>query len=143
MRQSAPGLEVIRKFDCREHLATTKVSVKVMLRPSVSRPARKVSTAIWSPRPDLYYCTTIEGLLMWGALSDERTSLPFTISAGPRQCSHSRVRVTRDSWPYFTVSDSRLHQPGGLDPRIYMLKEESGPVMLPGTEFLFIASYDS
>jgi hypothetical protein len=24
---------------------------------------------------------------MWGALSDERTSLPFTIAAGPRQQS--------------------------------------------------------
>jgi hypothetical protein len=45
---------------------------------------------------------------MWGALSDERTGLSFTIAAGPRQCSHSRVRVPRDSRPYFIVSDSRL-----------------------------------
>jgi hypothetical protein len=48
---------------------------------------------IWGLRPDFYYCQTIEGLLMWGALSDERTSLSFTIAAGPRQRSHSRVRV--------------------------------------------------
>jgi hypothetical protein len=27
--------------------------------------------------------------------------LSFTIAAGPRQRSHSRVRVPRDSWPYF------------------------------------------
>jgi hypothetical protein len=45
---------------------------------------------------------------MWGALSDERTSLSFTISAGPRQRSHSRVRVPCYSRPYFTVPDSRL-----------------------------------
>jgi hypothetical protein len=32
----------------------------------------------------------------------------FTIAAGPRQRSHSQVRVSRDSWPHFTVSDSRL-----------------------------------
>jgi hypothetical protein len=32
-----------------------------------------------------------------GALSDERTGLSFTISAGPRQRSHSRFRVPRDS----------------------------------------------
>jgi hypothetical protein len=30
---------------------------------------------------------------MWGALSDERTGLPFTIVDGPRQRSHSWIRV--------------------------------------------------
>jgi hypothetical protein len=45
---------------------------------------------------------------MWGALSDERTGLSFTIAAGPRQRSHFQVRVPWDSWPYFTVSVSRL-----------------------------------
>jgi hypothetical protein len=48
---------------------------------------------MWRLRPDLYYCHTFTGLLMWGALSDERTGLPFTIAAGSSQCSHSRVRV--------------------------------------------------
>jgi hypothetical protein len=45
---------------------------------------------------------------MWGALSDERTHLSFTIAAGPSQRSHSRVRASWGSQPYFTVSDSRL-----------------------------------
>jgi hypothetical protein len=45
---------------------------------------------------------------MWGALSDERTGLSFTIAAGPHQRSHSRVRVLWDSRTYFTVSDWRL-----------------------------------
>jgi hypothetical protein len=45
---------------------------------------------------------------MWDALSYERTGLSFTIAAGPRQRSHSRVRVSLDSRPYFTASDSRL-----------------------------------
>jgi hypothetical protein len=44
-------------------------------------------------RPDFYYCQTIAGLLMWGALSDERMGLSFRITTGPRQRSHSRVRV--------------------------------------------------
>jgi hypothetical protein len=44
----------------------------------------------------------------WGALSDERTGLSFTIVAGPRQRIRSRVRVPWDSSPYFTVSDSRI-----------------------------------
>jgi hypothetical protein len=45
---------------------------------------------------------------MWGALSDKRTGLSFTTAAGPRQPSHSRVRVPWHSWPYFTLSNSRL-----------------------------------
>jgi hypothetical protein len=52
---------------------------------------------IWGLRPDFYYCQTVAGLLMWGALSDERTGLSFTIAAGPRQRSHSRVRVLWNS----------------------------------------------
>jgi hypothetical protein len=49
------------------------------------------------PRPDFCYCQTVARLLMWSALSDERTGLSFTIAASPRQRSHSRVRVPRDS----------------------------------------------
>jgi hypothetical protein len=45
---------------------------------------------------------------MWGALSDERTGLSFTIAAGHCQRSHFRVRVPWYSRPYFTVSDLRL-----------------------------------
>jgi hypothetical protein len=89
---------------------------------------------IWGLCLDFYYCWTVAGLLMWGALSDERTSLPFTITAGPRQRSHSWVRVPRDSRPYFTVSDSRLPHSGGPGPRICI------PQALGS---LFVACYDS
>jgi hypothetical protein len=51
--------------------------------------------------------------------------------------SHSQVRVPRDSWPYFTVLDSRLPQPGGPSPRIYIPQEQGGPVIPPGTGFPF------
>jgi hypothetical protein len=47
-------------------------------------------------RPDFYYCRTLAGLLMWGALSEERTGLSFTNAAGTRQRSHSRVLVPWD-----------------------------------------------
>jgi hypothetical protein len=63
---------------------------------------------IWGLWPDFYNCQTAVGLLMWGSFSDERPGLSFTIAAGPRQRSHSRVRVPWDSQPYFTVSDSRF-----------------------------------
>jgi hypothetical protein len=45
---------------------------------------------------------------MWGILSDERTDLSFATATGPRQCSHSQVRVPWDSRPHFTVSYLRL-----------------------------------
>jgi hypothetical protein len=51
----------------------------------------------WGLRLDFCYCQTVAGLLMWGALSDERTGLSLTTAAGPRQRSHFRVRVPCDS----------------------------------------------
>jgi hypothetical protein len=65
------------------------------------------------------------------SLSDERTGLPFTNAAGPRQRSHSWARVPRDSWPYFTVSDSRLPRTGGSGPRVDISQEQGGPVIIP------------
>jgi hypothetical protein len=63
--------------------------------------------------------------------------LSFTIAAGPRQRSHSQVRVPRDSRPHFVVSDSRVPQPGGSGPCIYIPQEQGDPVIPPGTRFLF------
>jgi hypothetical protein len=63
---------------------------------------------IWGSWPDSFYCLTITVLFLWGALSDERTGLSFVYAAGPCQRSLSRVQVTWNSRPYFTVSDSRL-----------------------------------
>jgi hypothetical protein len=63
---------------------------------------------MWDLRPDFYYCQTVVRLLMWGALSDQRTGLSFTIAAGLHQRSRSRVWVLWDPRPYFSVSDSRL-----------------------------------
>jgi hypothetical protein len=63
---------------------------------------------IWGLRPEFYNCQTVPGLLMSGALSNERTGLSFTVAAGARQRSHSRVRGPWDSRPCFSVSDSIL-----------------------------------
>jgi hypothetical protein len=57
--------------------------------------------------------------------------LSFTFAAGSRQGSHSQFRVSRDSWPHFTLSDSRLPPPGGPGPRIYIPQEQGGPVYTP------------
>jgi hypothetical protein len=73
---------------------------------SASLSLNKAST--WGLLPDFYCCKAIAVLLIWGALSDERTGLSFITVAGPRQRSHSRVRVPWYSRPYVTASDSRL-----------------------------------
>jgi hypothetical protein len=55
----------------------------------------------------------------------------------PALARHSQVRVRGDSWSYFSVSDSRLPQPGGPGPCIYILQEQCGPVITPDTGFPF------
>jgi hypothetical protein len=97
---------------------------------------------IWGPRPDFDYCQRVAGLLIWGALSDERTGLSFTVVAGPCQRCHTRIRVPRDPWPYFTVSDSRFPHPGGASHCICIPLEQGGPVIPPGTGLLFVVSND-
>jgi hypothetical protein len=72
-----------------------------MLRPTVSLP---VCLGINHPCGAYDHFLLLSdscGLLMWGALSDERTGLSFTIATGPRQRSHFRVRVLWDSRSYF------------------------------------------
>jgi hypothetical protein len=45
---------------------------------------------IWGLRPDFYYCQTVAGLLMWGALFDE---IPCSMNALPRKpCINSGQR---------------------------------------------------
>jgi hypothetical protein len=65
-------------------------------------------------RPDFYFRSehgirlTVTFLIPCGALCDERTGLSFVCTAGPCQRSLSRVLVSWDLSPYFTVSDLRL-----------------------------------
>jgi hypothetical protein len=81
--------------------------VKVTLRLTVSQSVSLGVEPHLGSWPDIYYYLTVTVLFLWGALSDERTGLSFVYAAGPRQYSHSRVRVPWESWPYFTVSDLR------------------------------------
>jgi hypothetical protein len=68
-----------------------------------------VSSPIWGSWPDIYCCVTVTVLLLWDALSKERTGLSFVYAVGPCQRSLSWVRVPWYSRPYFTVSDLRFH----------------------------------
>jgi hypothetical protein len=68
--------------------------------------------------------------------------LSFTVAAGPRQRSDSHVRVPWDLWSHITFSDSRLPQSAGPGSRIYIPEEPGGPLISPGTHFLFVTSYE-
>jgi hypothetical protein len=98
---------------------------------------------IWGLRPHFYYRQAIADLLIWGAVSDERTGLPFTVSDGPRQCSHSRVLVPGDSWPYFTVSDSRLPNLEAQVPVFISPRNRVAQEYPQGLGSHFVASHDS
>jgi hypothetical protein len=64
-------------------------------------------TPIWGLGSYFYYCQSVADLLMWGALSDERTGLFLTVDDGPRQRSYSRVQDPWESWPYILLSQIR------------------------------------
>jgi hypothetical protein len=54
-----------------------------------------ISWAHLGPKSSLFYfCQTSAGFLLWDALIDERSGLSFTMSADPRQRSHSRTRLS-------------------------------------------------
>jgi hypothetical protein len=79
-----------------------------MLRPTVSRLVYLGIKHPFGAHDHIFITARKLRFFMWGAVSDDRTGLSFTISASLRQRSHSRVRVPWDSHPYFTISDSGL-----------------------------------
>jgi hypothetical protein len=78
--------------------------------------------APWDSRPVILFSNwTLEGY------SPYVISSLFAIAAGPRQRSHSQVRVPCDSWLHFTVPDSRLP----------ILKGQVPVFISPGTRDLY------
>jgi hypothetical protein len=114
-----------------------RVRVRVTLRLAVYRQSVRLGDKPLETHDTVVFSPT-EHLRLWSLcniLSDECMGLLFTITAGPRQRSHSQVRIQQDSWPHFTVSDSRLSQPGGPGPCICIPQEQGGPVIPPCTGF--------
>jgi hypothetical protein len=119
------------------HMFRQCVKINVMLRWTVSRPV------CLGVKPHLRSKT--RRLLLSGSCGFVDLGRPFWREDGSVVCNrcwaslaiHSWVWIPRDWWPYFTVSDSRLHPPRGLGLHIYIHHEEGGPVIPPGTRFPF------
>jgi hypothetical protein len=82
------------------------------------------------------HCPYVTSSLMRGWVC--RLQMLLALASG-----HSQIRVQKDSWPNFAVSDSSFPQPGGPGPRIYIPQEQGGPVISQAPGFLFVVSYDS
>jgi hypothetical protein len=113
-------------------------------RRSVGQSVLVLSPLSGAPISDFCYCKTVTVLLMWGALSDQRTGLSFTIATCIGQRSHSWVWVPRDAWSYLALSDSRHPQPGGPSQRIYIPpRNRVGRLYPQALGSLSVACYDS
>jgi hypothetical protein len=87
--------------------------------------------------PSLFNCFyTVAGLLMWGALSDEKSALQFSVFLGIASVAflRSESHGTHEHilWSLFL----RLPQPGGPGSYIYFPQEQSSPVIPPGIGFV-------
>jgi hypothetical protein len=78
---------------------------------------------------------------MWHPLSLEDGSV-FYNCYWPSPWQSFSGRVPQDSLPHFTVSDSRLPQPGEPDPRIYISQEQVAQLYRQALCSLFITSND-
>jgi hypothetical protein len=109
----------------RSHTLLTDVSRLSLKSKSQSCYGRRsVGQSVLVPGAQDQIFNTVAGLLMWGALSDVRTGLSFVTAVGLRQRSHSRIRIPRNSWPCFTVSDSR--PPTWRDTSPFLYPPETG-----------------
>jgi hypothetical protein len=103
-----------------------------MLRTTVSRPVSLGVDPHLSSKKNFCYCQTFAGLLMWGALSEERTGLSVYNCCWPLPAQS----FSRPS-PSGLSQIRRVLQSGGPGQHIYISEEQGDPVIPTGTGFPF------
>jgi hypothetical protein len=99
---------------------------------------------IWGLRPHLYYCQIVPGLLMWGALSDERTGLSFArVTVSSNTCKSVVLDLVSKWLDDYAESESYVTTDGqpaslswnkasiwGLRPDLFYLDDSYGLVLV-------------
>jgi hypothetical protein len=94
--------------------------------------------SLWDPWPEFVFCSSFVGQLRRRAFNASSLTRKRVCNlllncfwALPEQST--LAEVPQNSRPYFTVSFET--EPGGLGSRSYILQEQGGPVIPPGTGF--------
>jgi hypothetical protein len=117
----------------------THVEVEVNLWPMVSwQVCLGVTLPSETHDQSFVFCLTFASFLTWGAISDEGwvCNIPVQLLLDParRVTLGSKFLRTHD---HILLPHMWLPQPGGPSAHIYILQEQGGPAMPPGTGFPF------
>jgi hypothetical protein len=126
---SALVCRLTQNFDCNQ-------SQSYVTTDSQSASQSWSQAPIWGPRPDFYYCPRVDGLLMWGALSDEDWCVVYNCCWPSPAQSFSGPSPMRLMTLFYCLR-FETPQPVRRRPRIYIPNEKGGPVISPGTGFPF------
>jgi hypothetical protein len=119
-------------------LHSSPLRIRVTLRLAVYR--QSVLGAKPLETRDQQFCSTEP---LCNIFSENRMSLSFTIAAGPRQRSHSPVRVPRDSW-HISLSQNRDSPNLEDQVPVFIFRRNRVVQLYPqALGSLFVASYDS
>jgi hypothetical protein len=109
----------------------------------VCRPACLGVKPHLGPKTSFYYSHSVEGFLMWGALSGERTGLSFTLAA----CLASAVILGSETcWTHDHILLTLVRDSSNLEGQVpvFISSRNSVAQLYPQIrQFLFIVSYDS
>jgi hypothetical protein len=127
----------------------SKVKVKIILRPTVSRPVCPGVRRPSGTRDQFFFLLDIFFRHLWDRyfVAPSLTRglicnllIQLLLGLARAVTLRSKSRRTHD---HILLPHLRLPQPGGPGSCVYIPQEQGGPVIPPGTGFPFVASYDS
>jgi hypothetical protein len=127
---SATSLNYISQLTaCLQTLSLDKSKSKYVTTEGQSASLSWNKASVCGLRPDFYYCQTVGGLLMWGALSEEDGSIVYKCSwpspaqsfLGPSPVGLVTIFYRLRFWTsLFVASYDSQGYGGGIQPRLHM-----------------------